>query len=73
MAERIGFDPETGLHLPDPPGEAKKEPVILEDCKICSVYSLFRCKEYTMIFFMLLKLNDDFFFFFFATSFIKQE
>ena len=30
-AERVGYDPETGLHLEEAP-ETKKEPVILEDC-----------------------------------------
>ena len=32
-AERVGYDPDTGLHLPEAPQEQKKEPVILEDCK----------------------------------------
>lgn len=31
LAERVGFDMETGLHLPQPP--QKEEPENLEDCK----------------------------------------
>ncbi|XP_013401119.1 peregrin-like isoform X1 [Lingula anatina] len=31
MAERVGYDPETGLHLPHRPKLEEKEPVIVED------------------------------------------
>lgn len=33
MAERVGYDPDTGLHLAEPPQNCRNDPVILEDCK----------------------------------------
>jgi len=39
-AERVGYDPDTGLHLPEPPADQQREPVILEDCKqLCTIHS----------------------------------
>ncbi|KAK3601756.1 hypothetical protein CHS0354_016120 [Potamilus streckersoni] len=31
MIEKVGYDPETGLHLPDPPEEKSHDPFILDD------------------------------------------
>ncbi|XP_064607465.1 peregrin-like isoform X2 [Liolophura sinensis] len=31
MAERVGYDPDTGLHLTEPPQNCRNDPVILED------------------------------------------
>ncbi|KAL3851628.1 hypothetical protein ACJMK2_015361 [Sinanodonta woodiana] len=31
MIEKVGYDPETGLHLPEPPEEKSHDPLILDD------------------------------------------